>query len=63
MFRKLMYNLMDWSNGKTNKHYEIHFPESLKDNEHARSNILKQFDKEVQDIAWRLGIKIEEKDI
>lgn len=62
MFRKFLYELLDMKvECKGEMHYEIEFPEVIQNDEQMCKDLLEDFEDQVRSLAWKMGLKLNEK--
>ena len=64
MFRKFLYHLLEEMmevDCKGEMHYEIEFPEVIRQDEQMCKDLLKDFEDQVRSLAWKMGLKLHEK--
>jgi hypothetical protein len=62
MFRKFLYDLLDMEvECKGEMHYEIEFPEVIQNDEQMCKDLLEDFEDQVRSLAWKMGLKLNEK--
>ena len=62
MFRKFLYELLDMETEcKGEMHYEIEFPEVIQNDEQMCKDLLEDFEDQVKSLAWKMGLKLNEK--
>ena len=65
MFRKFIYYLLDEMEmeveHKGEMHYEIEFPEVIQNDEQMCKDLLEDFEDQVKSLAFKMGLKLNEK--
>jgi hypothetical protein len=62
MFRKFLYEIMDNKRECVGEmHYEVKFPEVIADDEQMCKDLLEDFEDQVRSLAWKMGLKLNEK--